>query len=123
MISHFSNLGMYCASNVTLRYCTYILISLHLYIFTGGSSGGSAAAVAGRSAIFALGSDTGGSVRNPASYCGLVGFTPSYGHLSRHGLIPLVNSTDVPAIFTHLVEDARTVYNVMATSSEERQVE
>ncbi|GAU91760.1 hypothetical protein RvY_03956 [Ramazzottius varieornatus] len=80
----------------------------------GGSSGGSAAAVASRSAIFALGSDTGGSVRNPASYCGLVGYKPSYGHVSRHGLIPLVNSTDVPAIFTHVVEDARTVYDVIA---------
>ncbi|XP_055333723.1 glutamyl-tRNA(Gln) amidotransferase subunit A, mitochondrial-like [Paramacrobiotus metropolitanus] len=80
----------------------------------GGSSGGSAVAVASGAAHFALGSDTGGSVRNPAGHCGIVGFKPSYGSVSRHGLIPLLNSTDVPSIFARLVEDVRTVFRVIA---------
>ncbi|OQV22248.1 Glutamyl-tRNA(Gln) amidotransferase subunit A, mitochondrial [Hypsibius exemplaris] len=80
----------------------------------GGSSGGSAVAVATRAVDFALGSDTGGSVRNPASYCGVVGFKPSYGTVSRHGLISLLNSTDVPAIFSRTVSDTRTVFNVIS---------
>ncbi|KAL1465765.1 hypothetical protein WDU94_005308, partial [Cyamophila willieti] len=62
----------------------------------------------------ALGSDTGGSTRNPASYCGVVGFKPSYGSVSRHGLIPLVNSMDTPGILTRTVEDCTLVYNVIS---------
>lgn len=59
----------------------------------------------------ALGSDTGGSTRNPASYCGVVGFKATYGRLSRHGLIPLVNSLDVPGILAKSVDDASILFS------------
>lgn len=88
------------------------------WLIAGGSSGGSAVAVATGSCYAALGSDTGGSTRNPAAYCGIVGFKPTYGLLSRHGLIPLVNSLDVPCILTRRVEDAVNVFNVIVGHDE-----
>ncbi|KAF3237995.1 Trimeric GatFAB AmidoTransferase(AdT) complex subunit [Orbilia oligospora] len=77
----------------------------------GGSSGGSAAAVAGNLCFGALGSDTGGSVRLPASYCGVVGFKPSYGLLSRQGVIAYANSLDTVGIFARDVRSAQLVFD------------
>lgn len=79
----------------------------------GGSSGGSAAAVAAHFCLFALGTDTGGSVRHPASFCGLVGFKPTYGLCSRFGLIAMTSSTDVPGVLAKTADDAAEVVRVM----------
>ena len=84
----------------------------------GGSSGGSAAAVAANECFFALGSDTGGSIRQPAGYCGVVGMKPTYGTVSRYGLIAYGSSLDQIGPLTKTVEDTATVLEIISAHDE-----
>ena len=88
---------------------------------TGGSSGGSGSSVAAGQCMAALGSDTGGSVRIPASACGIVGHKPTFGRVSRHGVFPLANSLDTVGPMTRSVRDAAIVMNTIAGYDERDQ--
>ena len=80
----------------------------------GGSSGGSAAAVAAQMCTFAIGSETAGSIRVPAAWCGITGFKPPYGRVSRYGVIAMASSTDSPGPMTKTIEDAAFILKIIA---------
>lgn len=91
---------------------------LDLTRVAGGSSGGSAASVAARQALVSIGSDTGGSIRQPASYCGLVGLKPSYGRISRNGLIAMSDSLDSVGIIAKTVAESALMLRILSGKDE-----
>ena len=86
----------------------------NLNCITGGSSGGSAAAVAGRLCMGSMGSDTGGSIRVPATFCGIVGFKPTFGLVSRYGVLPVSWTLDTVGPMTRTVRDSALILNAVA---------
>jgi aspartyl-tRNA(Asn)/glutamyl-tRNA(Gln) amidotransferase subunit A len=110
-----SNLDEFCMGSATTPVHTGPTLNpWNTACTAGGSSGGSAAAVANGSALIALGTDTGGSVRQPAAFCGVVGVKPSYGRCSRWGVIAYASSLDTPGPLARSVHDAALLLNVMA---------
>lgn len=109
------NMDEFAMGNATKTSCYgKTLNPLNNNLVPGGSSGGSAAAVGAGIAVAALGSDTGGSVRQPAAFCGCVGFKPSYGRVSRYGLGSYSSSLDQIGVITQNVKDASILYDAIA---------
>lgn len=105
------------ASNETSAYGP-VLNAANKSRVSGGSSGGAAVSVQAEMCLASLGSDTGGSIRQPASFCGLVGFKPTYGRVSRWGLIAYASSFDIIGPITHTLHDAQIIMEVIAGNDE-----